>query len=393
MNIEGAVVISGLGQSQIGRRLGRGGLDLTIEACLEASADAGLQVSDIDGLSTYPGSLDDGSGFSGAGVPEVHTALGLRLNWFNGGQELPGQIGAVITAAAAVAAGLCRHVLVFRTVWEATAQGLAGRGAVRAQNLRVGSWWQWGIPFGGVSAAVWVGALATRYMHDFGMTREQLGWIALNARRNAALNPKAIYRDPMTMDDYLAARMISTPLCLYDCDVPADGSTAVIVSHRDVAPDLPYPAVTIQAVGSAMRGAFSWENYGDLTTMMARDAAAMMWDRTDLKPADVAVAGLYDGFSWLTVAWLEAMRFCGYGEAGAFIEGGERIARDGKLALNTGGGQLSAGRLHGFGHLHEVCLQLRGQAGERQVPGNPEVGVVGNGGGPIAGCALLTRAR
>jgi acetyl-CoA acetyltransferase len=142
-----------------------------------------------------------------------------------------------------------------------------------------------------------------------------------------------------------------------------------------------------------MHGPFSWDNYDDLTTMMARDAAAMMWERSELKPADVQVAGLYDGFSWLTVAWLEAMGFCGHGEAGGFIEGGERISLTGELPLNTGGGQLSAGRLHGFGLLHEVCLQLRGQAGERQVPGNPEVGVVGNGGGPIAGCTLLTRTR
>jgi acetyl-CoA acetyltransferase len=125
--------------------------------------------------------------------------------------------------------------------------------------------------------------------------------------------------------------------------------------------------------------------------MAARDAAASMWERTDLTPADVDVAELYDGFSILTMTWLEELGFCGKGESGPFVEGGERIALGGQIPLNTSGGQLSAGRLHGFGFLHEACLQLRGEGGERQVAGPPEVAVVANGGGPIAGTMLLTR--
>jgi acetyl-CoA acetyltransferase len=131
--------------------------------------------------------------------------------------------------------------------------------------------------------------------------------------------------------------------------------------------------------------------WDDLTTMPARSAAAHMWSRTDLRPADVDVAQLYDGFSWLAMSWLEALGFCGHGESGPFIEGGARIALDGELPLNTSGGQLSAGRLHGYGYLHEAVLQLRGEAGARQLTGRPEVAVVANGGGPIAGCLLLTR--
>jgi acetyl-CoA acetyltransferase len=125
--------------------------------------------------------------------------------------------------------------------------------------------------------------------------------------------------------------------------------------------------------------------------MAARDAGAHLWERTDLKPADVDVAQLYDGFSFLSMTWLEALGFCGKGESGPFIEGGGRIAREGELPLNTHGGQLSAGRLHGFGFIHEACLQLRGEAGDRQVPKDVEVAAVGNGGGPIAGALLLTR--
>jgi acetyl-CoA acetyltransferase len=127
-----------------------------------------------------------------------------------------------------------------------------------------------------------------------------------------------------------------------------------------------------------------------MTTMALRDAAAQLWTRTDLRPADVDVAELYDGFSFITLAWIEALGFCGKGEGGSFIEGGARIALDGEIPLNTSGGQLSAGRLHGFGLLHEGVTQLRGLGGERQVQ-NPEVAVVAVGGGPIAGCMLLTR--
>jgi acetyl-CoA acetyltransferase len=129
-----------------------------------------------------------------------------------------------------------------------------------------------------------------------------------------------------------------------------------------------------------------------MTTMCARDAGAQMWTRTDLKPTDVDVAELYDGFSFLTMTWLEAMGFCGKGESGPFIEDGTRIALDGELPLNTHGGQLSAGRLHGFGFIHEAVVQLRGEAGERQVTKKqPEVAAIGNGGGPIGGCMLLSR--
>ena len=185
--------------------------------------------------------------------------------------------------------------------------------------------------------------------------------------------------------------MISTPLCLYDCDAPCDGSTAVVVSHRDYAPDTPRPACHVNAIGTALRGRPSWDQFDDMTTMAARDAAASMWERTELRPADVDVAELYDGFSILTMVWLEELGFCAKGESGPFVEGGERIALDGAVPLNTSGGQLSAGRLHGFGLLHEACVQLRGEGGERQVPGTPEVAVVADGGGPIAGSMLLTR--
>jgi acetyl-CoA acetyltransferase len=384
-------IISGIGQSDIGRRLNRTGLDLTVQAALAAVADAGLTLADIDGIATYPGGGMAGApGFAGPGTPEVQEALRLAVNWHTGGIEGPAQLAAVVNAVMAVGAGLANHVLVYRTVTEATAQGSGGRQGIGGGGGGIGGSMQWNIPFRAYSAANWLAMNAQAHFHEYGTTREQLGMIAVTARRNAGLNPKAIYRDPMTLDDYLSARMITTPFGLFDCDVPVDGSTALIVSRADHASAVDHPVARVEAMGTALRGRPSWDQFDDLTTMAARDAGAHLWTRTDLTPADVDIVELYDGFSFLALTWLEALGFCGKGEGGPFIEGGTRIALDGELPLNTHGGQLSAGRLHGFGFIHEACLQLRGEAGERQVA-DVEVAAVGNGGGPIAGALLLTR--
>jgi acetyl-CoA acetyltransferase len=388
---EQRAIISGIGQSAVGRRLNRDGLDLTIDAALEAISDAGLTVEDIDGLATYPGGSGGFPGFSGPGSPAVQDTLRLSVNWHSGGIEGPAQIQAVVNAVMAISLGLARHVLVYRTVTEATAQGSGRRPAIGSGNQTAVGTHQWQLPFRAFSAANWLAVYAQRHMYEFGTTEEQMAQIALNGRRNAALNPKAIFREPLTLDDYLSARMISSPFRLYDCDVPVDGSTAVVVSNAEHAHNVDHPVARVEAVGTALRGRPSWDQWEDLTTMPAATSAQHMWSRTDLRPGDVDIAELYDGFSWLTMSWLEALGFCQHGESGPYIEGGKRISLDGELPLNTNGGQLSAGRLHGYGYLHEAVLQLRNQAGDRQVAGSPEVAVVANGGGPISGCMLLTR--
>ncbi len=393
MELRRQAVVSGIGQSDVGRRLMRNPLDLTLDACVAAIEDAGLTRDDIDGLSTYPGAMGPG-GFSGGGITDVHDALRLPLRWFNGGPEHPGQLGSVIEACMAVACGLANHVLCFRSVWEATHQGSGKRQGIGTGGGggRMTGMMEYTIPFRSYSAANWIAMFAQRHFHEFGTTREQLAQIPLTARANAALNPKAIYRDPMSMDDYLNARMISTPLCLYDCDVPVDGATAFVISRPDRARDLRRRPIAIESVGCALKGRPSWDQFDDLTTMATRDAGAALWEGTDLRPDDVDVLEVYDGFSFIALSWIEALGFCGRGEGGAFIEGGDRIARDGPLPLNTHGGQLSGGRLHGYGFLHEACVQLWGEGGERQVEGDPSVAVAAAGGGPLGGCLLLTRA-
>lgn len=389
---DGKAVITGAGKSGVGRRLGRAGLELTVEAVLRAIDDAGLRPDDIDGVASYPGSGAPDPGFSGATITELRNALGLRCRWYMSSMETAGQIGPAIEACMAVALGLADHVVVFRSVWESTAAQNAGggRASVLFGGGKLPPHLVWVAPFGALSAANWLAMPAQRYMHDYGLTREQLGWIAVNARHNAGLNPDAIYREPMTIDDYLNARMISEPLCLYDCDIPCDGATAVIVSRREAAKGLPRHPITVESVGPAQFERATWDQRPDITTMAAHDSAASLWQHTSLTAADVDMAQLYDGFSFLTVMWLEAMGFCERGRVGEFIDGGETISLTGALPVNTSGGQLSGGRLHGMGFLHEACVQMWGEGGDRQAPKTPEVVAVGVGGGPVAGSMLLS---
>src|SRR5207244_1338484 len=290
---------------KIGRRLMVDPLSLTVDACVAAVADAGLTLDDIDGLSTYPGAV--GMGMSEGGVTAVEEALRIHPTWINGGGEVPGPGGAVIAAMLAVAAGLCRHVLCFRTVWESTfaALGLGGAGR-RVSGLMS----EWRAPFGAVSAANWIAMNASQYLHRYGATRDMLGVIAVNARANAARNPVAIYRAPMTMDDYLSARPITSPFGLYDCDVPCDGSIAVVVSDASVAADLPKTAIRVDAVGTQILERVSWDQGTVPHEPQVLGQSAHLWTRTSLRPDDVDLALLYDGFTFNAVSWLEALGFC-----------------------------------------------------------------------------------
>jgi acetyl-CoA acetyltransferase/uncharacterized OB-fold protein len=376
--------ITGVGASRLGRRLMVPPLSLTIEACEAAVADAGLTFDDIDGMATYPGL--DIAGMGEGGVSALEGALGLKPTWINGGMDTFGPGGSVIAAMMAVATGMARHVLCFRTLWEATFGHLMKEGKMSPPGGARTTSWQ--MPFGATSAAHTLALNAQRHFHRYGTTRETLGWIALNQRANAALNPTAIYRDPMTMDDYLDARMITTPFGLYDCDVPCDGAVAVIVSAVDAARDMPKKPVLFEAVGTQIIERTDW----DQTTMthepQVLGQAAHLWTRTSLRPSDVDVAELYDGFSFNCLSWLEALGFCGIGEAKDFLDGGKNIARDGVIPLNTHGGQLSHGRTHGMGLIHEAVTQLRGEAGERQVA-DARVAVVSSGGLTPSGAILL----
>lgn len=386
---EDRAVISGIGQSAIGRQLDRSGFQLTLDAIIAAVADAGLTMDDIDGLAMFPGGgVGNLPGYANGNLYEVQDALGITTTWRQGqveGMSLP-----FYAPAMAVAAGQAYHVVIWRTVKEGSAaRNAGGRPAYGSTKPAAEGPLAWLLPIGALSPVCQIAPYAARYMYEYGVTREQLAWIPVTQRTHAALNPDAVYRDPLTVDDYLASRMISTPMCLYDCDVPVDGATAIVVSAAETAADLRAP-VRIAAMAGVVDGRPSWEQWEDMGRVGYATAAAM-WNRSELRPGDVDVAELYDGFTIEAVWWLEALGFCGTGEAGAFVEGGKRIALDGDLPLNTWGGQLSGGRLHAaFGHTAEAVRQLRDEAGQRQVRA-AEVAVVTNVGGYEAGAALLTR--
>jgi|SRR5580658_1127021 acetyl-CoA acetyltransferase len=382
----GAAFITGVGQSEVGVGLTRHPLLLTLDAVKEALTEAGLSLAQIDGVSTYPGRAAGYLGFSPIGADELIDALGIRATWYSGGGEITSQLGAVVAAAMAVRSGQARHVICFRTVYEAAALTRPGEYPI-ARTAQVDGWHQWLSPFHAISPANWTAQYAMRHVKRYGMTREQLAQIALNDRANAILNPRAIVRKTLTLDEYMSARMISTPLCLYDCDRFTDGSTVLIVSAADALDEIACTPIRI----AAMAGVVERHSWDQSEWMSCYPTGADLWQRTDYERKDVATAQLYDGFSFQAIAWLEALGFCRPGEGGAFVEGGRRIARDGELPLNTAGGQIGAGRLHGFGFAHEAVVQLRGKAGLRQIAGEKRVAVCTSGGGPLATALLLAR--
>src|SRR5260370_4593997 len=243
--------IAGAGMSPVGRRTGSGGIELRATAARAAIADAGLRAADIDGIT----SMGD--------RPTGDAAQALRIDaaWRGGGFDTGGLLSPVMSAFVAVATGRARHVLVYRTVQMMGGSilpqpGAAATGAPSQPGEQPGplpslDWVGPLLTMHAYSAANWVAMHCRRHMHLYGTTREQLGWLAVNSRRNAARNPAAAYRDPVTLEDYLAARPISDPLGLLDCDVPVDGSLALVVSASGRAGDGPNPPVRAAALGGS----------------------------------------------------------------------------------------------------------------------------------------------
>ena len=387
MSMAREAYITGIGMSEVGVRLTRSPLGLTLDAVREAIADAGLTLDQIDGVATYPGKMSTFLGFSPVSADDVIEILGLNTRWHIGAAEATAQLGAIAEAAMAVKAGLARHVLCFRTVYEAAALARPEEFPPMERRKDVSGNSQWVSPFGAFSAANWTAQFAMRHMKRYGLTREQLAQVALNDHANAARNPRAIVKKPLTMDEYMAARMISSPFCLYDCDRFTDASTVLIVSAGDALGEVKTTPVRIAAsAGSGER--YSWDQ---AEWASAYPTGRDLWRNTDYTAKDVDTVQFYDGFAFQPITWLEGLGFCDVGEGGQFLEEGKRIALDGELPMNTGGGQLGWGRLHGFGFAYESVVQLRGEGGERQIAGDPKVAVATSGGGPMAAALLLAR--
>jgi acetyl-CoA acetyltransferase len=360
---------------------------MAVTAATGALEDAGLRGRDLDGIFEYkfgpesPGAQDMARLL---GVPD----LAAFADIFPMG---PSGLASALAGVMAVASGACETVLVFRSLTRAAGH----QGGVLAGPQTIPGREQFLTPYGtGMNVGgilVDVALKKQRWMAEYGRTEEDFGQIALNARRWAALNPRAVLRDPLTMDDYLSSRMVVDPLRLLDCDYPINGAVATIITTAERAADLRQRPVIVDAMTYATGRGADWAFDTDFLYGGTFDCAERLWERSSVSVDDVDVAQLYDGFTMVTVSWIEALGACGRGEFGDWVGDGSRLGPGGDFPINTAGGQLAEGRLHGISFLNEAVLQLRGQCEDRQVPG-AEVAVVASGLYPQCGAMVLTTA-
>jgi acetyl-CoA acetyltransferase len=374
------VAIVGAGTSAISREEAVRVERLAVQACKAAVDDAGLTGKDIDGMFDYA------FGFDSPDCQYVQRALGIPdlAAYGDIGPLGPSGLGGAMAAAMAVSSGACEAAVVFRAITRSAGH----TGSYGNIGEPPGGYFQFTVPYGHFPIIPTIALMMQRRMHEFGGTAEDYGQIALNARRWASMNERAIFRDPITMTDYLESRMLSAPLRLLDCDYPISGASAIVLTTSERAADLGKQPVLVDSYAYATGPNPDWIQAEDFLFGATRLCADRLWSRATVTAEDVNVALLYDGFTHITLSWIEALGFCDIGEAGGFIEGGASIGPGGKLPLNTHGGQLAAGRLHGLAHIVEAVQQLRGECGDRQVP-DARVAVVTNGHGPQCGAMLL----
>lgn len=363
--------IVGVGYSELSRDPRHSPKELALAAAQDALADSGLRADEIDGIFEYkfgpesPGAQDMARLL---GIPDLAAFADIF-------PTNPSGLGGALAAAMAVASGACETAMAYRCITRAA--GYQG-GAAEGPETVPGSG-QFLTPYGMLGGIIVDVALKKqRWLAEYDRPEEDFGHIAVNARRWASLNPRAVLRGEITMDDYLSSRMISNPLRLYDCDYPIDGAVVSIFTSAERARDLRQRPVLVDALTYATGKGADWTFNTDYLYGGAFDCANRLWQRSSVTLDDVDVAQLYDGFTPVTVAWLEALGVCGRGEFGDWIGDGSRIGPGGDFPVNTAGGQLAEGRLHGMSLLNEAVLQVRGQCGERQVP-DAQVAVVASG--------------
>ncbi len=378
--VERAAIV-GIGRTAFTRPSGRSVLAQAAEAARAAIADAGLRPSDVDGVCSFQ------AGDAVLGYELAH-AIGIdELRWnldLFGGGNLAASI--VVHAALAVSAGLCRAAVVFRAM-----NGRSGHrfGTAAGRVVEARGEMQFQAPQGYVAPPQWMAMWARRHQQVYGSTCEDLGRIAIAHRRHAAANEHALARRELSMDDYLAARWIHEPLRLYDCAYEADGAVALVVARRECARDAPHAAVGILGYAESSRAGGSWDQWPDTTRMCSEAVGPRLWEVTGLGPRDIDVACIYDCFTYSAMVGLEDMGFCERGEVGAFYAEG-RSTYGGEVVVNPHGGLLSEGYLHGINHHYEAVLQLRREAGARQVP-DASLALVTAGAGPLGGAVVYAR--
>jgi acetyl-CoA acetyltransferase len=379
-----AAAIAGIGETRYERASAKSAARLQFEASLSAIADAGLEPGDIDGVIPI--------GITGAPAEDYIANLGIGDLRFSaliphGGAS---GIGALQCAAAAIAAGICTAVLVpsGRNV------SSGDRAGVRIHQMPQFHFVsEFERPIGAIAPAQLYAPMARRHMNTYGTTSAQLGEIAVTTRQHAMLNDNAIMRKPMTIADHQASRMITDPFRLFDCSLESDGGAAFVVTSAARARDLAQPPVDL--LGSAMGhpdSPSSITQRPDLTKVGIAKAARIAFETAGITHDDVAVAEIYDCFTWVVLCQLEDLGFCKKGEGGPFVSNG-RLGLGGDLPTNTHGGLLSQAHMLGMNHIVELVRQLRGHGDRRQVAG-AEVGIAtGYGDQGDGGIAIMGAGR
>lgn len=378
------VAVVGVGYSPVSRSGEADPRRLTLAACRAALDDAGLVAADIDGIVEYQFGQGDAPVAIG-----TQRLLGIRdLHMFNDILgTAPSGLASAMDGAMAVASGVCDTVLAYRCITRAAGH----TGALKAGATTAPGPLQFTAPYGYGGGIILAMAMRKqRRVAELGGSYEDYGQIALNARRWAATNDRAVLRDPLTMDDYLDARPVADPLLLLDCDYPVNGACAAILTTRERAVDLRQPPVVVDSLAYGTGANPDWLHGADFLFGGTLPCAERLWARASVGPADVDVAELYDGFTHITISWIEALGLCGIGEFHDWVDDGRRIGPGGEMPVNTHGGQLAEGRLHGLAFLNEAVLQLRGQCDDRQIP-DASVAVVANAHGPQCGAMVLRR--
>ena len=360
MSLRNKVAITGIGETVYRRGATRGSTELQLEAALLAIADAGLAPKQIDGIIPI--------GITGAPAEEIATNLGVAELRYSALTPMGGasSIAAIQTAAAAIAAGLCEHVLIAagRNV---TSGARAGVRIHQMPQFHLVT--EFELPLGAIAPAQLYAPMARRHMELFGTTSEQLGEIAVTIREHALLNDNALMKKPITLADHQSSRMIADPFRLLDCSLESDGGAAFVISAADRARDMRQPRVLVSGIAEGHPDSPSAiTQRPDMTRLGIAKGAPRAFAMAGVTPADIQVAEIYDCFTWVVLCQIEDMGFCAKGEGGAFVQGGA-LKLGGRLPVNTHGGLLSQAHMLGLNHVVELVRQLRHQADRRQVPG------------------------
>ncbi len=383
--------IVGIGQTVFAKQIGITEAEVACRAVAAALDDAGLAPADVDGLCLYD--IESNT------IPDVVAMLGLRgVRFFSTHSHGGGSYCAVVTsAAAAITAGHATTVLAFRARnrgrRSSAGQGMMDGGRPWEKIApRIEGMYQWQVPFGVAAPAHEMALIARRHMVDYGTTDDHLGEVACAIRSHAARNPHALMRTPMTLADHHASRWVAEPLRLLDCCIETDGGTAIVLTSAERARDRRHPPAwvhaAVQCMGPAHHHPHDWFAFDRRRWMAA--AAERLWGLADARPPDVDAVMLYDHFTPMVLLALEDWGFCDAGESGPFVEGGTLRGPDGRLPVNTHGGQLSEAFIHGFNNWNEAVRQLRGTS-TCQVPDAALVLVAAASSDPY-GAVLLARS-